>query len=339
MSRKRVRIGGFLAGAMVAVVVLSAVALGELKRAMVAERTEIFVPTGSDYQDLLTILDSAKVERTVAFELIAELKKLPETLKPGRYVLPAGASANGVVNMLRSGAQTPVNLTFNNIHMLDQLAARLAQQIEADSAELMQHLSSPEVAADYGLRSEQMIGLFIPNTYQVWWNISPKSLTDRMKREYDNFWTDERTAKLERLKLEPMEVITLASIVYEESKIPSEMRKIAGVYVNRLRRGIALQACPTAKYAVGDFSLTRILHKHTQVESPYNTYLHRGLPPGPICMPSIVAIDAVLDYEQHSYLYFCAKEDFSGYHYFSRTLREHNNYANRYTKALRRQRR
>ena len=239
-----------------------------------------------------------------------------------------------VVNMLRSGAQKPVRLIFNNTRTLQDLAGRIAGQIEADSITLLTHLTAPETAKKYNLTQEEVIGLFIPNTYEVWWNISPEALTDRMAKEWKRFWNEERTKRLSRTKLSKMEVITLASIVYEETKNVGEMPKIAGVYINRLRRGMPLQACPTAKYAVGDFTIKRVLHKHTQVKSPYNTYLNKGLTPGPICTPSIAAIDAVLNYSDHSYLYFCAKEDFSGTHYFSKTLSEHNRYAARYTKAL-----
>ncbi|MBQ1214350.1 MAG: endolytic transglycosylase MltG, partial [Tidjanibacter sp.] len=233
-----------------------------------------------------------------------------------------------------AGAQKPVKLTFNNIRTLDQLAGRLAAQIEADSVAILAHLTNPATAAKYDLKPEQLIGIFIPNTYEVWWTLTPEALTDRMFKEYNSFWNDSRKAKLARTKLSEIEVVTLASIIYEETKVASEMPKIAGVYLNRMRRGIPLQACPTAKYALGDFSIKRVLHKHTQVKSPYNTYLNRGLTPGPICLPSITAIDAVLDFENHSYLYFCAKEDFSGRHYFSKTLSEHNRYAKRYAAAL-----
>jgi UPF0755 protein len=240
----------------------------------------------------------------------------------------------GIVGTLRAGAQKPVKLTFNNIRTLDQLAGRLATQIEADSVTILAHLTNPATAAKYDLKPEQLIGIFIPNTYEVWWTLSPEALTDRMFKEYNAFWNDSRKAKLARTGLSEIEVITLASIIYEETKVASEMPKIAGVYLNRMRRGIPLQACPTAKYAIGDFSIKRVLHKHTQVKSPYNTYLNRGLTPGPICLPSITAIDAVLDFENHSYLYFCAKEDFSGRHYFSKSLSEHNRYAKRYAAAL-----
>lgn len=296
--------------------------------------TEIVIPTGSTYSAVLDTLSSAGVERLGVINVVGQLKKLNRNPKAGHYVLPKGATPMGIVNMLRSGAQKPVKLTFNNIRTLEDLSGRIAEQIEADSLTLLRHLTSPSTAAKYGIDKEEVIGLFVPNTYEVWWNISPEALTDRMAKEWDKFWNKERTAKLARTRLSKMEVVTLASIVYEETKNVGEMPKIAGVYINRLRRGMPLQACPTAKYAVGDFTIKRVLHKHTQVRSPYNTYINRGLTPGPICTPSIAAIDAVLNFTDHKYIYFCAKEDFSGTHYFSSTLAEHNRYAARYTKAL-----
>ena len=182
---------------------------------------------------------------------------------------------------------------------------------------------------------QTFMAMFIPNTYEVYWNCSVNDLLQRMKRESDRFWAS-RDAKLARCGLTRNEAITLASIVYEETKRQSEMPVVAGVYINRLRRGMPLQADPTVKFALGDFSLRRILHKHLEVDSPYNTYRVVGLPPGPICMPSIAAIDAVLNYQEHDYLYFCAKEDLSGAHNFARTLAEHNRNARAYAAALNR---
>lgn len=321
--------------ALVAIIgIVGALVLGRATASCLPHKAQFNLPTGTTYSALLDTLEANGVENMSVVALVGKLRKLDQSVKPGHYELAAGSSAMGIVTTLRSGAQKPVKLTFNNIRTLDQLAGRLATQIEADSATLYAHLTAPATAAKYDLKPEQLIGIFIPNTYEVWWTLSPEALTDRMFKEYNSFWNDSRKAKLERTGLTEMEVITLASIIYEETKLASEMPKIAGVYINRLRRGIPLQACPTAKYALGDFSIKRVLHKHTQVESPYNTYLHRGLTPGPICLPSITAIDAVLDYEKHSYLYFCAKEDFSGRHYFSKSLAEHNRYAKRYAAAL-----
>ena len=296
---------------------------------------EITIPTGSTYSAIIDTLKAHNIGRIGVVDFVGKLKKLDRNPKAGHYIIPEGATPMEIVNMLRSGAQKPVRLTFNNIRTLEDLSGRIAEQIEADSTSLLTHLSSPATAQKYGVAKEEIIALFIPNTYEIWWNISPEGLTDRMAKEWERFWNKERTAKLARTRLSKMEVVTLASIVYEETKNVGEMPKIAGVYINRLRRGIPLQACPTAKYAVGDFTIKRVLHKHTQTPSPYNTYLHRGLTPGPICTPSIAAIDAVLNYAEHKYLYFCAKEDFSGRHNFSTTLSEHNRYARRYAEALR----
>ena len=319
----------------VAVGVVGAVALGLATRSVVNEKSEIFIPSGSSYEKVISLLDEAGVERVGVVNLVGRLKRLDRNPKAGHYTLHKGATPLTIVNMLRSGAQTPIRLTFNNTRTLEQLAGRIAGQLEVDSLALLEHLREPSTAAKYSIEPEEVIGLFIPNTYEVWWNSSPEALTDRMAKEWERFWNEERTAKLSRTKLSRMEVVTLASIVYEETKSVGEMPKIAGVYINRLRRGMPLQACPTAKYAVGDFTIKRVLHKHTQTPSPYNTYLHRGLPPGPICTPSIAAIDAVLGYTDHKYLYFCAKEDFSGRHNFSTNLAQHNAYSRRYSEALR----
>ena len=333
MAKKRKSAAIFVA--LVAIIgIIGALVLGRATASCLPQKAEFYLPTGSTYTALLDTLEDNGVERMSVVALVGKLRKLDQSVKPGHYVLPAGSNAMGIVGTLRAGAQKPVKLTFNNIRTLDQLAGRLATQIEADSVAILAHLTNPTTAAKYDLKPEQLIGIFIPNTYEVWWTLTPEALTDRMFKEYNSFWNDSRKAKLARTKLSEIEVITLASIIYEETKVASEMPKIAGVYLNRMRRGIPLQACPTAKYAIGDFSIKRVLHKHTQVKSPYNTYLNRGLTPGPICLPSITAIDAVLDFENHSYLYFCAKEDFSGRHYFSKTLSEHNRYAKRYAAAL-----
>ena len=333
MAKKRKSTALFVA--LVAIIgIIGALTLGRATTSCLPHKAEFYLPTGSSYPALLDTLEAHGTRNMSVVALVGKLRKLDQSVKPGHYVLPAGSNAMGIVGTLRAGAQKPVKLTFNNIRTLDQLAGRLATQIEADSVALYNHLTNPATAAKYNLKPEQLIGIFIPNTYEVWWTLSPEALTDRMFKEYNAFWNAERKAKLARTKLNEMEVATLASIIYEETKVTSEMPKIAGVYLNRLRRGIPLQACPTAKYAVGDFTIKRVLHKHTQVASPYNTYLHRGLTPGPICLAPIVAIDAVLNFESHSYLYFCAKEDFSGRHYFSKSLSEHNRYARRYAEAL-----
>ena len=305
-------------------------------RSIVEVESEIFIPTGADYDTLLALLgeEGEHITDLARFERVASLKGLSKSVRAGRYILKEGMSAKSVVGMFRGGMQSPVRLTFNNIRTLPQLAGRLAEQIEPDSVTLLAHLSSPEVAEKYGFKPEEMIGMFIPNTYEVWWNITPEGLTERMKKEYDNFWNEERVAKLVRTRLTQKEVSTLASIICEETRMTDEMPTMAGVYINRLRRGMLLQADPTVKFALGDFTIRRVLNRHLEVDSPYNTYKYAGLPPSPICMPSIKGIDAVLNYKESNYLYFCAKEDFSGYHNFARTLSEHNQNARRYANAL-----
>ena len=241
-----------------------------------------------------------------------------------------------VARMLKLGLQTPVRISVNNVRTSAQLARKLARQIDADSASMMRALTSKELAAEVGFDSLTLFSMFIPDTYEVWWTITPEDFVRRMKREYDRFWTGERDARRARSGLSRLGVMTLASIVYEETRKTDEMPRIAGVYVNRLRRGIPLQADPTIKYAMQDFGLRRILYRHLKYPSPYNTYINKGLPPSPICMPGKNAIDAVLNFEEHDYLYFCARPTFDGYHNFARTLREHNANARAYSAELNR---
>ncbi len=303
--------------------------------AVVQERV-ILVPTGADYAELLDSLggNGTTLADLKRFERVAGIFSLPEMVRPGRYALKPGMSYMELVKMFRNGLQTPVKLTFNNIRTLPQLAGRFAQQIEADSLQMLSSLTADSTAEKYGFDSGNFIGMFIPNTYEVWWTVSPEALLDRMKKEYDRFWNAERLEKLEATGLTREEAITLASIVYEETKMSDEMPVVAGVYMNRLEKGMPLQADPTVKFAVGDFSIKRVLNRHLEVDSKYNTYLHTGLPPGPICMPSVKAIDAVLNYSKHKYLFFCAKPDFSGYHNFAVTLAQHNKNAQLYYKFL-----
>ena len=270
----------------------------------------------------------------IAFRIYAKRLQLNERFRTGYYKFSEGESVIRVVRRLVLGEQTPIRLRIGEARTLPQLAARIASQIEADSSTLLSAMRDKHLRKELGLVKDSTIALFIPNTYEVYWDITPEMLLRRIHREYSRFWNEERTAKLKRCGLSKYEVMTLASIVYEEVKIPSEMRMIAGVYLNRLRLGIALGACPTVKYAIGDFTLKRLLYKHLRYRSPFNTYINRGLPPAPICVPSVVAIDAVLDYEKHKYLYFCARPELDGRHNFARTLREHNANARKYSEAI-----
>lgn len=302
----------------------------------VVREGSLFVPTGTDYGTLVDSLRAGgKLRFIKPFEIYSRHIGLTENVEPGHYVLKKGMSIVAVARMLNLGEQTPVKVVVRSSRLPGMLAARLSQQIEADSASLHNAMRDPAVLQKYGFDSElELFSIFIPNTYQVWWTESPADFVARMKREYDRFWNEERTAKLARTGLDRMGVSTLASILCEETQKSGEMPTMAGVYINRLRKGMPLQADPTVKYAMGDFALRRILKKHLKTPSPYNTYLNRGLPPTPINMPTIASIDAVLDYKVHKFLYFCAKEDFSGYHNFAETYGRHLENARRYSAEL-----
>lgn len=270
------------------------------------------------------------------FRKVAALKKYPQLVKSGRYKLTDWMNNNELVGLLRSGKQEPVYFTFNNVRTLEQFAGVVSRQLAIDSSALLSLFSDREYVSQLGFTQENLAGMFIPNTYQIYWDIAPRNFVTRMQEEYRKFWNDDRRRKAERAGLSPMDVMILASIIEEETIRPDEYPMIAGVYINRLKRNIPLSACPTLKFALGDFTLKRVLKVHTEVESPYNTYKYKGLPPGPVRMPSVQVIDAVLNYRQHDYLYFCAKSDFSGGHHFSRTLHQHNEYARQYHQALNR---
>jgi UPF0755 protein len=257
-----------------------------------------------------------------------------DDVKPGLYIIPAKTSNLNLVRLLRSGRQTPVKLTFNNVRTKEDLAEKITKNLEISQDEFLNLITDSAYIRKFGFEEETVMGMFIPNTYEIWWNTSAEKLFDRMYKEYGNFWTEARLAKAEKLGLTQNEVSTLASIVQAETQKADERPKVAGVYLNRLRINMALQADPTLVFAVGDFNLKRVLNVHKEIDSPYNTYKYPGLPPGPINLPEISALEAVLNYEDHDYLYFCAKEDFSGYHAFAKDYNEHMNNARRYQTAL-----
>lgn len=299
------------------------------------KETYLYIRTGSDYEDVLeTLQDNNYVKDTSSFNWLAKRMEYPDNVKPGRYQIERNMSNRKLINMLRAGIQKPVKLVFHNIRTTNQLASVISRQIEADSVSLVKILNSNSKAENYGFSKEAFISMFIPNTYEFYWNTSAEEFCDRMLKEYKKFWNETRREKAAKIDYNPVEVTIIASIVEEETQYNPEKPIIAGVYINRLRRGMALQADPTVKFAVGDFTLRRILDKHTAIESPYNTYRQPGLPPGPICIPSISSINAVLNYQRHEYIYFCAKDDFSGSHAFAKTLHQHNLNADAYRRAL-----
>ena len=286
----------------------------------------LFIPTGSDYKYVKQTLASMKVLKSKeAFDWLAKKSHYNENVHPGRYILTDGMTNQKLINMLRMGYQTPVKVVFNNIRTVEQLAGRISEQIEADSLAIITAINdNPDVDAT----------TFIPNTYEFYWNVDAVDFVEKMVTEHKRFWNETRLKKANALKLTPHQVSVLASIIDKETTKTSEMPRIAGVYLNRLRQHWPLQADPTLVFALGDYNIRRVLDVHKNIDSPYNTYKYAGLPPGPICIPSIAAIDAVLNAEKHKYFYFCAKDDLSGYHVFAKTITEHNKNAEKYRRAL-----
>lgn len=332
MGKKTVSI--FVA-AVAAGAILAVIGIVQFKGSAVTKPAELYVSARSSYAQLIDSL-MPNIRHRTAFRLYAERLDLENTFEAGHYELQPGMNVIRIARMLKLGLQTPVRVTINNVRIPAQLAGKLSRQLDADSTAFMQALASKELAREVGFDSLTLFSMFLPDTYEFYWTVSPDDFVRRMRKEYDRFWTEERDEKRKRSGLSRMEVMTLASIVYEETRKTDEMPRIAGVYINRLKKGIPLQADPTIKYAMQDFGLRRILYKHLKYESPYNTYLHRGLPPSPICMPGRNAIEAVLDYEKHDYIFFCARPTFDGYHNFARTLAEHNANARAYSAELNR---
>ncbi len=299
------------------------------------EVMHLYIPSGSSYEDVKQLMEEENIlASTGTFDWLAKKKNYPNRVQPGRYRIQQGMGNNELINLLRSGEQEPVRLTFTNIHTEGQLAGTIASQLETDSLSIMQLLNDEEILQETGLDRSTIKLLFIPNTYEVYWTTSPRQLLNRMQREYRAFWNETRLEKASEIGLSPQEVGVLASIVQRETSKQDEMARIAGVYINRLHRGILLQADPTVVFAHGDFSIGRVLNRHLEIDSPYNTYKYAGLPPGPITLPEPAVMDAVLNYEKHNYLYFSAREDFSGYHNFAETYAEHLANARRYRQAL-----
>jgi UPF0755 protein len=299
------------------------------------EAVFLYIPSNSVFRDVCLRLEEAGLQDIESFRRVAGRMNYPSKVKAGRYRLVDGMSNVDIVRMLRSGRQIPVKVVFNNIRLDTQLAGAVTQNIEADSASLMALLTdSAYLAEHFKLTPQTALSICIPNTYEFFWNTSAGGFLERMSKEHERFWNESRREKARAAKLTPLQVTIIASIIEEETQKDDEKPLMAGVYINRLNRGMLLQACPTLKYALGDFTIKRVLNRHKEVQSPYNTYIHSGLPPGPICIPSIASIDAVLNYSKHDYLFFSAREDFSGYHHFARTLAEHNRNSGEYQKKL-----
>lgn len=297
----------------------------------------IHIPTGSDFNDLMRILQAEGVLRNHAsFDWVAEQMEYKKNVKPGRYQIHSGMNNRELVSLLRSGKQTPVNITFTNVRTVNQVAGIAGNKLEADSTEILYLFKDAHFQNEYGFNPENSLIVLIPNTYEFYWNTSAEEFYKRMAKEYKSFWTESRKQKASEAGLSQSEVSIIASIVEQETRKNDEKPIIAGVYINRYKKGWKLEADPTLVYALGNFSIRRVLNQHKETDSPYNTYLYTGLPPGPICIPSIASIDAVLNYSKHEYMFFCAREDFSGYHSFARTYDQHLLNARRFQKELNR---
>lgn len=297
----------------------------------------IYIPTGATFIEVLNILSSHHLlQNQASFEWVAEQMKYKTQVKAGKYLIRRNMSNKELVGLLRSGKQVPVKVVFNSVRTKEQFASVISSQLEADSAAIMGLLGNKEYLSTFGFNDTNCLSMFIPNTYEFYWNSSAKKFLGRMAEEYKKFWNVNRKEKARQIDLTQTQVSILASIVEQESQKSDERPKIAGVYMNRLRKGWKLEADPTLVYAVGDFTIQRVLNIHKEVDSPYNTYLYAGLPPGPICIPAINAIDAVLNYSRHEYMFFCAKEDFSGYHSFAKNYSEHLLNAKRFQNELNR---
>lgn len=288
--------------------------------------------TDSICHKLTTQLQASSLK---GFKLLTTVGGL-DPIHPGAYRFSQSDNCLTVYRRLKSGAQTPVNLTLPSVRTVGKLLKTVSHQLMTDSSNLARLLMDSTYCAQIGYSTETLPCLFIPNTYEVYWTMTPEAFVKRMQKEHDRFWNKERIAKAQSIGLTPEEVVTLASIVEEETANNTEKPMVAGLYMNRLHAEMPLQADPTVKFALQDFGLQRILHAHLETESPYNTYKHTGLPPGPIRIPSIQGIESVLNYTRHDYLYMCAKEDFSGTHNFAATFTQHLANARKYQQELNR---
>tara|TARA_B100002052_G_scaffold294410_1_gene319111 strand:+ start:627 stop:1655 length:1029 start_codon:yes stop_codon:yes gene_type:complete len=294
----------------------------------------IIIDDDTDFNGLITKLEEdTLINDILSFSFLSKIMKYQENIKIGAYNVKMNMSNYDMITMLRSGNQTPVKLTFSYARKIDELAEKITNKLKMSKDDLLNYLQN-NIEKYNGFKKSDIISIFLPDTYEVYWNISPENLTERMYSEYKKFWNSDRMAKLNKISLNQKEAIVLASIVASETRMLDEADRVAGLYINRLKSNMRLQADPTLIFAANDFTIRRVLNKHKKIKSPYNTYIHKGLPPGPIRLASKQYIDAVLNYEKHNYIYMCAKEDFSGYHAFATNLTDHNRNARKFQIAL-----
>lgn len=302
----------------------------------------IFIKTNAEFDEVVSQLEDSLID-IATFKFIAENRNYADNVKPGHFVIDKGMSNLEIIRSLRS-RNIPIQIRFNNQERIENLAGHISKQIEADSISLVFAMQNEDLLSNYGLTPETALTLFIPNTYEFYWNTSARTFVERMATEYQRFWNEDRTKKAEAINLSKTEVYNLAAIVQKETAAVDERPRVAGVYLNRIRRGMLLQADPTVIYAIqkesNDFDkvIKRVLFKDLEIDSPYNTYKYVGIPPGPIAMPDISSIDAVLNAEKHDYLYFVADTERIGYHKFSKTLTQHNIYRAQYIRWINAQR-
>jgi UPF0755 protein len=301
------------------------------------EKVYVFIPSNSNYEEAKNII-SPYIKDYSGFEMLAKNRKYDKNVKSGRFLLEKGMSSFQLVRALRQNV--PVKLAFNNQERLENFVQRVASQIEPDSLQLMNAITNPDFMRENGFDKNTAIGMFLPNSYEIYWNTSAEKFRDKMLKEYKSFWTAERLEKAKNLNMTPIQVETLASIVHKESVKADERPRIAGVYLNRLNLGMPLQADPTVIYAKklsdNDFNqvIKRVAGPMLSINSAYNTYVNQGLPPGPIAMPDLNAVDAVLNYEKHDYIYFCASVERFGYHDFASNYAQHQINATKYARWL-----
>lgn len=297
------------------------------------DRVAIYIPTGATFNQ---VQDSVKpyIADMERFNMVADKKSYPQYVKSGKFILKRGMNSNDIINALRQ--PVPVNISFNNQETLERAIGRIAQQIEPDSLTLLKVFTDKTFLEENNFTEDNLLSMFIPNTYEFFWDTSALKVREKLAKEYRKFWNEERLAKAERLNMTPLEVSSLAAIVHKETVKEDERPRVAGVYLNRLQKGMKLEADPTVIYAIkrqsGDFDqvIKRVLNKDLLTDSPYNTYKNQGVPPGPIAMPDISAIDAVLNAEKHNYIYFCASTTKPGYHEFAVTAAQHQENARKY---------
>lgn len=294
----------------------------------------IIIDENTDFGSLVNQLeDDTIINDILSFSFLSKLMDYQQNIRVGAYKIKTNMNNYSMISMLRSGNQTPINLTFSYARKIEDLAEKISDKLKMSKDDLLSYID--DNIDDYdNFNDRNIISIFLPDTYEIYWNISPESLVQKMYSEYKKFWNNERLKKLDLINLNQKEVSVLASIVASETRMIDEADRIAGVYLNRLKKNMLLQADPTLVFAADDFTIRRVLNKHKKIKSPYNTYINKGLPPGPIRLVSKEYIDAVLNYEEHNFIFFCAKDDFSGYHAFATNLSEHNRNARKFQRAL-----